>query len=233
MIKRLIEQLSQSPVAVFGRMLRIDFRKCMLIIAGLNGVLMIIACSTVRCRLPPKAPPAWKSLLTPWKESRYVCLVAGSGLVILKQVFPYINSRAHSNFIQLGLPLLPRARLCLIEQRISHRSRLRRGLYPDWQFFWPYHFWSNRGPIRRLESFRRIRPPGLHLPLQFMDTYRFVRRTNRYRLDRLRVCKRSVGYACGSELCCDQSDQRGRNEARNALVICWISRIDWAGRMWR
>jgi MCP family monocarboxylic acid transporter-like MFS transporter 10 len=56
----------------------------MLIIAGMNAVLMFPAWFILKARLPPRTPPPLRSLLGPWRETRYACLVIGSSLLMAK-----------------------------------------------------------------------------------------------------------------------------------------------------
>lgn len=62
----------------------IDFRDGMLIVAGFMAVLMVIACLTMKARLPPRKCPPWSALLGPWSQPRYSCLVIGSALAMMK-----------------------------------------------------------------------------------------------------------------------------------------------------
>jgi len=92
MIKELIETLSESRVKLCRMMRRAlkleaheaDFRDGMLIIAGFMAVLMLVACFTMKARLPPRKSPPWKALLGPWSQPRYSCLVIGSALTMMK-----------------------------------------------------------------------------------------------------------------------------------------------------
>lgn len=65
-------------------MLTADFRDAILIIAGMNALLMAFACCTMKARLPPRRPPPLKTLLGPWNEPRYSCLVIGSCFIMMK-----------------------------------------------------------------------------------------------------------------------------------------------------
>ena len=84
MIKRLIEQLGMWQIDGVKHLLMVDFRKAMLIVAGMNAVLMLFACLTMKARLPPRASPPYKSLLGPWSDPRYSCLVIGAAMILMK-----------------------------------------------------------------------------------------------------------------------------------------------------
>ena len=93
MLKRLIDELSMSFHFYHRTFLTADFRDAMLIIMAMSACLMIFACFTMKARLPPRSPPPWKDLLGPWHEIRYVCLVLGSGLCLMKCVSQHRLSR--------------------------------------------------------------------------------------------------------------------------------------------
>ena len=99
MMKRLIELLSESSnpftkATGKGRkkksgigkrtLLMTDFRDAILIIMGMNALLLMFSCVTMKARLPPRTPPPLKSLLGPWSEIRYSCLVIGSSFIMMK-----------------------------------------------------------------------------------------------------------------------------------------------------
>lgn len=94
MIKNLIEKLSACRDPQPPHRLTADFRKAMLIVAGMNAVLMLFACLTMKARLPPRASPPYKSLLGPWRDPRYACLVIGAAMILMNWASPYFNAPA-------------------------------------------------------------------------------------------------------------------------------------------
>ncbi|WVF72075.1 hypothetical protein IAT40_006887 [Kwoniella sp. CBS 6097] len=80
------------PIALKRLFDELNFRDAMLIIAGMNAVLMFPAWFFLKTRLPPRSPPPLKSLLGPWKDARYMCLVLGSCIVMMNFFSPYFNA---------------------------------------------------------------------------------------------------------------------------------------------
>ncbi|WRT67263.1 uncharacterized protein IL334_004230 [Kwoniella shivajii] len=80
------------PIALKRLFDELNFRDAMLIVAGMNAVLMFPAWFFLKARLPPRSPPPLKSLLGPWKQPRYACLVAGSSLVMMNWLSPYFDA---------------------------------------------------------------------------------------------------------------------------------------------
>ncbi|KAK8869646.1 hypothetical protein IAR55_000214 [Kwoniella newhampshirensis] len=93
------------PIALKRLFDETSYRNTLLIIAAMNAVLMFPAWFYLKARLPPRAPPPLRSLLGPWKDIRYTCLVAGSCLVMLNFFSPYFNAPtlASSNNLSANL----------------------------------------------------------------------------------------------------------------------------------
>ncbi|WVR05290.1 hypothetical protein IAU60_002303 [Kwoniella sp. DSM 27419] len=85
------------PIALKRLFDELSFRNSMLIIAGMNAVLMFPAWFFLKARLPPRSPPPLKSLLGPWKDARYTCLVLGSCFVMMNFFAPYFNAPVLAN----------------------------------------------------------------------------------------------------------------------------------------
>lgn len=83
------------PIALHKLLDQLKFRDAILIIAGMNAALMIPSSFLIKARLPPRTPPPLKSLLGPWSEPRYVCLVLGVFFLMMKWVSSWILSQRH------------------------------------------------------------------------------------------------------------------------------------------
>lgn len=70
----------------------LSFRNSLLIVAAFNLALMLPACIFMKSRLPPRSPPPFATLGTPWHQPAYACLVLGSGLYMLNVFTPYFNA---------------------------------------------------------------------------------------------------------------------------------------------
>jgi len=68
----------------------------MLIVAGMTSLFLIIACLSIRGRLPPRQPAPWRTLVTPWRERRYFCLALGTAIVLLNWASPYFNAPVYA-----------------------------------------------------------------------------------------------------------------------------------------
>ena len=53
---------------------------------GMNAVLMAPANVFLEARLPPRRPPPWSALRKPFGETRYLMMLIGSCVVMLKYV---------------------------------------------------------------------------------------------------------------------------------------------------
>jgi hypothetical protein len=51
---------------------------------GMNAVLMAPANIFLKARLPPRRPPPWSALRKPFRETRYLLMLIGSCVVMLK-----------------------------------------------------------------------------------------------------------------------------------------------------
>ncbi|WWD16091.1 hypothetical protein CI109_100516 [Kwoniella shandongensis] len=90
------------PIALKKLFDQTSYRNTLLIIAGMNAVLMLPAWFYLKARLPPRAPPPLKSLLGPWKDIKYTCLVIGSCIVMLNFFSPYFNAPILASSNQLS-----------------------------------------------------------------------------------------------------------------------------------
>jgi MFS family permease len=89
MLRSLFERIGESApnVSVIVQIADLPapgFRDTMCVIAGMNAVLMLPSWFFLRARLPPRTPPPLKALRGPWKEPRYIFLVLGCMLVMMK-----------------------------------------------------------------------------------------------------------------------------------------------------
>ncbi|WVQ78585.1 hypothetical protein IAT38_000671 [Cryptococcus sp. DSM 104549] len=80
------------PLALRALFKSMSFRNSILVMAGVNLAVMLPVVFFLTARLPPRKPPPLKSLLGPWKEIPYLCLVAGSWLIMFNWFTPYFNA---------------------------------------------------------------------------------------------------------------------------------------------
>ncbi|GMK58052.1 hypothetical protein CspeluHIS016_0500840 [Cutaneotrichosporon spelunceum] len=80
------------PILLEGLLGRFKFRDAILIVAGMNGALMLPAIFWLRARLPPRKPAPWSALKRPWHSRAFLFLALGAGLSMLNMFTPYFDA---------------------------------------------------------------------------------------------------------------------------------------------
>lgn len=80
------------PIMFENLIKKLSYRDTMLIIAGFNFVLMAPSIFLMKPRLPPHDPPPWSDLKRPWKDTKYVILVASAAMYALNLMSPSYNA---------------------------------------------------------------------------------------------------------------------------------------------
>jgi MFS family permease len=80
------------PIMLARLLDRMSYRDTILIIAGFNLALMLPSVFFLKARLPPRHPPPLSALKKPWRDSRYVFLVAGAAAFGINLLSPYFNA---------------------------------------------------------------------------------------------------------------------------------------------
>lgn len=80
------------PIMFENLLKSLSYRDTMLVIAGFNFVLMFPSIFLMKPRLPPHDPPPWSDLKRPWKDMKYVLLVASAAMYALNLMSPSYNA---------------------------------------------------------------------------------------------------------------------------------------------
>jgi MFS family permease len=80
------------PILLKGLLDRFAFRDAILIVAGMNGALMLPSWFWLRARLPPRQPAPWSALARPWHSRAFLFLALGAGLSMLNMFTPYFDA---------------------------------------------------------------------------------------------------------------------------------------------
>lgn len=80
------------PILLKNLLDHFSFRDAILIVAGMNGVLMLPSWFWLRARLPPRQPAPWSALMRPWTEPMFLFLALGAGMSMLNMFTPYFDA---------------------------------------------------------------------------------------------------------------------------------------------